>query len=90
MVELAQRAGVQRIILNGSFVTDIMEPIDVDCVLLFAVGRKRDRKAFKELKAGLPFLDIALVGQPDFDSFVDVMFAADRFGTPKGMVEVEL
>lgn len=26
MVDLAVRAGVQRIVLNGSFVTDIMEP----------------------------------------------------------------
>lgn len=26
MVELAVRAGMQRIVLNGSFVTDIMEP----------------------------------------------------------------
>lgn len=32
MVTLAIRAGVERIVLNGSFVTDIMEPNDVDCV----------------------------------------------------------
>ena len=37
MVELAARAGVERIVLNGSFVTDIPEPNDVDCVLL--IGR---------------------------------------------------
>jgi hypothetical protein len=36
MVELAARTGVRRIVLNGSFVTDIMEPNDVDCLLLFA------------------------------------------------------
>lgn len=38
MVELAVRAGVQRIVLNGSFVTDIIEPNDVDCVLLIWKG----------------------------------------------------
>lgn len=32
MVDLAVRAGVERVVLNGSFVTDIMEPNDVDCV----------------------------------------------------------
>src|SRR4051794_23348163 len=32
VVELARRAEVQRIILNGTRVTDILEPGDVDCV----------------------------------------------------------
>jgi hypothetical protein len=30
MIDLAVRAGVQRIVLNGSFATDIMEPNDVE------------------------------------------------------------
>jgi hypothetical protein len=42
MVELAIKAGVQRIILNGSFVTDIIEPADVDCVLLIGQGFPKD------------------------------------------------
>ncbi|MCI0332827.1 MAG: hypothetical protein L0228_06355 [Planctomycetes bacterium] len=58
MVELAVRAGVQRIVLNGSFVTDIMEPNDVDCLLLISPGYPIDWKAEEELEAGLPFLDI--------------------------------
>jgi hypothetical protein len=52
MVELAVRAGAQRIVSNGSFVTDIMKPNDVDCVLLFIPGRRRDRAANKELAGG--------------------------------------
>ena len=90
MVDLAVRAGVRRIVLNGSFVTDIMEPNDVDCVLLFAPGGRRDRAALNELEVGLPFLDIALVGPEDFLEFVRDTFAADRSGTPKGMIEVML
>jgi len=90
MVDLAVRAGVQRIVLNGSFVTDIMEPNDVDCVLLFVPGGRRDDAAFEELRDGLPFLDIELVGAEDFSAFVDDLFAADRMGIPKGMVEVVL
>src|SRR5262245_38317604 len=34
LVDLAKRAGVQRIVVNGSFVTAVLEPNDVDCVLL--------------------------------------------------------
>ncbi len=90
MVDLAIRAGVQRIVLNGSFVTDIIEPNDVDCVLLFVPGGRRDRAAFEELQDGLPFLDMELVGLEDFDGFVDDLFAADRSGMPKGMIEVVL
>ena len=87
MIDLAVRAGVQRIVLNGSFVTDIMEPNDVDCVLLFEPG-KGDRAARRELRKGLPFLDIAVVRARAFDEYVYSVFAADRTGAPKGMVEV--
>jgi hypothetical protein len=90
MVDLALRAGVARIILNGSFVTDIMEPNDVDCVLLIRPGYPADFTAEQELDNGLPFLDIAVVGQQDFDRFVTRIFATDRQDVPKGMIEVIL
>jgi hypothetical protein len=32
--DAASRAGVERFVINGSFVTDVPEPNDVDCVLL--------------------------------------------------------
>jgi len=87
MVDLAIRAGVQRIVLNGSFVTDIMEPNDVDCVLLMA-DSEADAAAEDELLKGLPFLEIALVGPDDFNELVRLTFATDRHGMPKGMIEV--
>ena len=34
LVDIARRAGVLRLVINGSFVTDVLEPNDVDCVLL--------------------------------------------------------
>src|SRR5438552_13186344 len=55
MLDLARRVRVQRIILNGSFVSDIMEPNDVDCVLLVPAGPPADRFALRKLRAGLPF-----------------------------------
>ncbi len=90
LVDLADRAGAERIILNGSFVTDIMELNDVDCVLLFRPGQPKDLAAVRELKAGLPFLDIAIAATKRFDQYVSKLFAADRNGVPKGMVEVLL
>lgn len=88
MIALAMRAGVQRIILNGSFVTDIMEPNDVDCVLLIGSDFPKDRAAESALLKGLPFLDVALVDQVDFDYFVNRFFAFDRVRQAKGMIEV--
>lgn len=90
MIEMAQKIGARRIVLNGSFVTDIIEPNDVDCVILLATERKRDRAALAELRSGLPFLDLKLVGERDFRDFVDRIFGTDRFGRPKGVVEVRL
>lgn len=88
MVDIARRAGVERIVLNGSFVTDTMEPNDVDCVLLVGQGFPMDELAERELRAGLPFLEIELVRRKDFDKLVGVYFATDRRGAPKGMIEV--
>ena len=88
MIELARRAGVRRVVLNGSFVTDIIEPNDVDCVLLIGPGFPADAAAEAELEAGLPFVEVRLVDDVVFDEYVNVIFATDRMGNPKGMVEV--
>ena len=90
MVDLAVRAGAQRIVLNGSFVTDIMEPNDVDCVLLVGSDFPTDSAAERELLTGLPFLDVALVDEGDFAFFVNRFFAFDRVREEKGMIEVIL
>src|SRR5436305_8216023 len=67
LIELAIRAGVQRIVLKGSFVTDIIEPGDVDCVLLSGRGFPKDYRAEAELRAGLPFLDVEIVRRRRFE-----------------------
>ena len=45
LVDLARRAGVLRLVINGSFVTDAYEPNDVDCVLLVGVYFPSDADA---------------------------------------------
>ena len=88
LVDVARRAGINRLVLNGSFVTDVLEPNDVDCVLLIGTGFPRDESAEAELLAGLPFLELSLVSQGDFDLLVDEFFATDRQSNEKGLVEV--
>ena len=43
-----------------------------------------------ELRAGLPFLEIDVVDQDNFDFLVDKVFVTDRDRVPKGMIEVIL
>ena len=88
LVEIVQRAGIERIVLNGSFVTDQYEPNDVDCVLLVDRTAELDRGAMDELLIeGLPFLEINIVEQTEFDLLTQY-FATDRFRSRKGMLEV--
>lgn len=49
-----------------------------------------DESADAELWAGLPFVQIALVGQKDFELYVEKIYATDRHGNTKGMIEVIL
>ena len=88
MIELARAAGCSRIIINGSFVTAKLEPIDVDCVILTSADFPQDANAAEELQSGLPFLGIQLVGQVDYDLFVAEIFSIDRNENRQGMLEV--
>lgn len=88
LVPIAKTAGVLRIILNGSFVTDAFEPNDVDCVLLIGPEFPHNTDAEEELGAGLPFLEIDLVDQDVFHRMTVNYFATDRFQIPKGLIEV--
>ena len=83
LIDLAKEAGVERLILNGSFVAEALEPNDVDCVLLIGPGFPRDRAAEGELLRGLPFLEIQLVRQDAFELLVEIVFATDRHRSPK-------
>lgn len=90
LVDAAIRGGVRRVILNGSFVTDVFEPHDVDCVLLIEAGFPKDSVAERELRVGLPFLDVQFADQDAFERLVRHFFATDRHLIPKGMIEVML
>jgi len=72
----------------GALPTDIMEPNDVDCVLLAGPDFPTRPADQSELYEGWPFLGIDIVGQREFDIMIHQFFAADRLGAPKGMIEV--
>jgi hypothetical protein len=90
LVDTATQAGVTRVVLNGSFVTETLEPNDVDCLLLIEAGYPEDPVAARELHVGFPFLDVQLVDQDAFERLVEHFFATDRHFIPKGMIEVML
>ena len=90
MIELARRSGAERIVINGSFVTDKLEPNDVDCVLLIGDEFPNDESAEAELLAGIPFINLELVDEEAFQTFTEKTFATDRDFVPKGMIEVSL
>jgi hypothetical protein len=56
--------------------------------LLIGPGFPDDQAAEAELLAGLPFLELSLVNQTDFDLLVHAFFATDRHSVKKGMVEL--
>jgi hypothetical protein len=83
---LLRLAGVN----NGSLVTEIPEPNDVDCALLVAPNVAFDPGLEEEFENGLPFLQIDLLEAVDFAFLIERIFATDRDMVPKGVVEVLL
>lgn len=90
LLPLCRDAGIARLVINGSFVTSRLEPNDVDCLLLQGPNYRSDSPGAAELRQGLPFLEIKIVAQDDFDFFCHAIFATDRDMIPKGVVEVPL
>ena len=87
---LCKQAGVVRLVINGSFVTDAFEPNDVDCVLLPGPAYNDASAACEELNVGLPFLSIQILRQPAFDALAETFFGTDRDGVGKGVVEIPI
>ena len=90
LVELAKNAGVERLIINGSFVTDAFEPNDVDCALLLSPDFPLDPAAAHDLTVGLPFIDLHMTEAKEFAIMVEELYASDRDSVPKGVIEVIL
>jgi len=90
LIPICRRAGVTKVLINGSFVTDRLEPNDVDCVLLEGSSYRRNSLAAEDLRQGLPFLEIKTVEAEEYTFFGDILFSSDRDMMMKGLIEVEL
>ena len=88
MAELRMISGIQRVVLNGSFVTDLPEPNDVDCAVLVSDNFDWDSAIVESLAEGLPFLVPLFSDDDDFEFLVESLFASDRSAVSKGMIEV--
>lgn len=90
LLPLCNAAGILRILINGSFVTDRIEPNDVDCVLLQGPDYNASSPAAIAIQQGLPFLEIRIAKEEEYDFFANVVFASDRATIRKGVIEVTL
>jgi hypothetical protein len=58
--------------------------------MLIGRGFPKDADAGAELMEGLPFVQLDMVRQRDFQTYVKVLFAVDRERNAKGMIEVKI
>lgn len=87
----ARRAGVERIIVNGSFVTAKKSPNDVDIVILPGPNYPRDEVAFDQQESRWPFLQVLIAADElDLKDWALGDFGTDRIRRAKGVVEVLL
>ena len=90
MIAWARRAGVRRIIVNGSFVTAKVAPNDVDIVLLPGPDYPQDQVPLgDEAERRWPFLQVILAADDtDLETWATRDFGTDRLRRAKGVVEV--
>ena len=62
----------------------------MDCVLLQGPEYRRYHIAVAELRKGLPFLDIKIVDEEEYNFYAEFFFSNDRDFIPKGVMEVIL
>src|SRR5882762_858722 len=89
LISLCKSAGIARLIVNGSFVTNVAEPNDVDCVLLIGPAYNEASEGAADLERGLPFISLQIVRETAFDELLD-FFGTDRSCANKGVVEIIL
>ena len=90
-IQWAQAADVQRLVVNGSFVTDKIEPNDVDIVILPGPGYPRNELSYLDQELRWPFLQVfTAADEHDLETWVSQDFGTDRNQYPKGVVEVLL
>lgn len=65
LVRNCRQAGIRRLLVGGSFVTNHPEPGDVDCILVGGQTFRRDSEAAQALAEMNPYLHLHFVDTPD-------------------------
>jgi hypothetical protein len=89
LMEAVRHAGIERVIINGSFVTSKREPNDVDIALQIGDNVESTLPELRALLTGMPFLEVQMLRRGDFEFLVEDIYCSDRDGQPKGVVEIE-
>jgi|SRR6266403_5838069 len=90
-IDAAKKAGVRRLMVNGSFVTGRLAPNDVDVVILPGPDYPRQSRELESNELIWPFLQIIVAADDaDFESWAVKQFSTDRRRRAKGVVEVIL
>ena len=88
-IHSAREAGIQRIIVNGSFVTASEAPNDVDVIVLPGSDYPRGKSGVQDDEVAWPFLQIIVAAdEADLLAWSHDDFGTDRRGRSKGVVEV--
>ncbi len=88
LFQAARRARILRIVIDGSFTTDRLEPNDVDCALMTGPDMPPVLGSEFESLGEIPFLHAVILDAGAFDAVVEELFGTDRWGNPKGIIEV--
>ena len=90
-INWCHRTGVQRLLINGSFVTEKLDPIDVDVVILPKPNVTAAELPPKSEDIVWPFLQVQVaLDENDFETWAREDFGIDNRGIPKGTVEIRL
>jgi hypothetical protein len=90
-VQWARQAGVKRLLVDGSYITDKVSPNDADLVVLPGPGYPLQGGSITTSVAQWPFLHIMIaVDESDLQQWAVVDFGTDRMGNPRGILEIQL
>jgi hypothetical protein len=90
-IDWARQAGVRRLLVGGSYVTQAISPNDVDLLILPGPGFPRIQPPGNSGDLRWPFLHIMVAtDEADFEAWASRIFCIDRNQHLKGAVEVIL
>jgi hypothetical protein len=90
-VSWARQAGISRLLVDGSYVTSKLAPVDVDIVILPGTGYPYVGGSAGNFADQWPFLHVMVAAdEADLEQWAQVDFGIDRSGNRRGIVEVEL